>query len=299
MARDRHERADLLVSGVAGVASVCSPGTPVHGPAPAADPGPRTPSLSRATAAPASWGAARGRAARWVAVASTRDLLRARRHRRGELAGMVRRCGVKQPFFDGALFAESLPEDPRRVLAQRADLPDRGGPRPGSPWSSPSCGAFPGPSSPRCGCSPSSYSILFRGVPTILVIFILGFGMPALELQGVPNSDVFWAIVALTLVYSAYVAEVYRAGHRIRAPQPDGRRAIAGVAARAGAALRRAAPGDQAGAAASAERLHRTAEGLCARRRARRRRRRSGRRRSARQPTSTSRRTCRSRWSTS
>jgi polar amino acid transport system permease protein len=57
-----------------------------------------------------------------------------------------------------------------------------------------------------------SYSILFRGVPTILVIFILGFGMPALELQGVPNSDVFWAIVALTLVYTAYVAEVYKAG---------------------------------------------------------------------------------------
>ena len=56
------------------------------------------------------------------------------------------------------------------------------------------------------------YSILFRGVPTILVIFILGFGMPALELQGVPNSDVFWAIVALTLVYTAYVAEVYKAG---------------------------------------------------------------------------------------
>jgi polar amino acid transport system permease protein len=57
-----------------------------------------------------------------------------------------------------------------------------------------------------------SYSILFRGVPTILVIFILGFGMPALQLQGVPSSDVFWAIVALTLVYTAYVAEVYKAG---------------------------------------------------------------------------------------
>jgi polar amino acid transport system permease protein len=36
--------------------------------------------------------------------------------------------------------------------------------------------------------------------------------MPALQLQGVPDSDVFWAIIALTLVYSAYVAEVYRAG---------------------------------------------------------------------------------------
>ncbi len=57
-----------------------------------------------------------------------------------------------------------------------------------------------------------SYSILFRGVPTILVILILGFGMPALELQGVPNSDLFWAVIALTLVYTAYVAEVYKAG---------------------------------------------------------------------------------------
>ena len=58
----------------------------------------------------------------------------------------------------------------------------------------------------------AAYTDFFRGVPTILVILLLGFGMPALELQGVPNSDVFWAIVALTLVYTAYVAEVYRAG---------------------------------------------------------------------------------------
>lgn len=58
----------------------------------------------------------------------------------------------------------------------------------------------------------TSYTILFRGLPTILVIALLGFGMPALQLQGVPNSDFFWAIVALILVYSAYVTEVYRAG---------------------------------------------------------------------------------------
>jgi polar amino acid transport system permease protein len=58
----------------------------------------------------------------------------------------------------------------------------------------------------------AAYTDLFRAVPTVLVIAILGFGMPALQLQGVPNSDVFWAIIALTLVYSAYVAEVYRAG---------------------------------------------------------------------------------------
>ncbi|HWO69836.1 MAG TPA: amino acid ABC transporter permease, partial [Actinomycetota bacterium] len=58
----------------------------------------------------------------------------------------------------------------------------------------------------------TAYADLFRGVPTILVIALLGFGMPALRLSGVPSSDTFWAIVALVLVYSAYVAEVYRAG---------------------------------------------------------------------------------------
>ena len=56
------------------------------------------------------------------------------------------------------------------------------------------------------------YTDLFRGVPTILVISLLGFGMPALQLQGVPRSDLFWGIMSLVLVYSAYVAEVYRAG---------------------------------------------------------------------------------------
>jgi polar amino acid transport system permease protein len=56
------------------------------------------------------------------------------------------------------------------------------------------------------------YTDLFRGVPTILVISLLGFGMPALQLQGVPRSDLFWGIMALVLVYGAYVAEIYRAG---------------------------------------------------------------------------------------
>ena len=56
------------------------------------------------------------------------------------------------------------------------------------------------------------YVDVFRGVPTILVIFLLGFGVPALRLQGVPNDPVFWGTVALILSYSAYVAEVFRAG---------------------------------------------------------------------------------------
>jgi polar amino acid transport system permease protein len=56
------------------------------------------------------------------------------------------------------------------------------------------------------------YVDIFRGVPTILVIFLLGFGVPALRLQGVPTSPVFWGIAALVLSYGAYVAEVFRAG---------------------------------------------------------------------------------------
>ena len=56
------------------------------------------------------------------------------------------------------------------------------------------------------------YTDVFRGIPTILLIFLLGFGVPALQISGVPRSQFFWAAVSLVLVYSAYVAEVYRAG---------------------------------------------------------------------------------------
>jgi polar amino acid transport system permease protein len=56
------------------------------------------------------------------------------------------------------------------------------------------------------------YADFFRGVPTILVIALFGFGVPALQLGAVPTSAVFWATIALVLVYSAYVSEVYRAG---------------------------------------------------------------------------------------
>jgi polar amino acid transport system permease protein len=56
------------------------------------------------------------------------------------------------------------------------------------------------------------YTDLFRGVPTILLVFMLALGMPALGLQGVPTSLFFWSLVALVLSYGAYVAEVIRAG---------------------------------------------------------------------------------------
>jgi polar amino acid transport system permease protein len=56
------------------------------------------------------------------------------------------------------------------------------------------------------------YTDIFRGVPTILVIYLVGFGLPALRLQGIPSDLVTLGIIALTLSYGAYVAEVFRSG---------------------------------------------------------------------------------------
>ena len=56
------------------------------------------------------------------------------------------------------------------------------------------------------------FTDLFRGIPLLLLILLLGFGVPALAISGLPNSATFWGIVALTLSYSAYTAEIYRSG---------------------------------------------------------------------------------------
>jgi polar amino acid transport system permease protein len=56
------------------------------------------------------------------------------------------------------------------------------------------------------------YADVFRALPGILIIFLLGFGIPGLRIPGVPKDAFFWGVVGLTLVYSAYVSEVYRAG---------------------------------------------------------------------------------------
>ena len=56
------------------------------------------------------------------------------------------------------------------------------------------------------------YIDIIRGVPVLLLILLLGFGVPALQLEGVPNSALFWGLTALIISYSAYTAEVYRAG---------------------------------------------------------------------------------------
>jgi polar amino acid transport system permease protein len=56
------------------------------------------------------------------------------------------------------------------------------------------------------------YTDVFRGMPLLLVLFLVGLGIPGLRLAFIPNSAVFLGTVALVLTYSAYVAEVIRAG---------------------------------------------------------------------------------------
>jgi polar amino acid transport system permease protein len=58
-----------------------------------------------------------------------------------------------------------------------------------------------------------AYTDLFRGVPLILVLYMIGFGVPGLGLRFFSSrSEITYGVAALVLVYSAYVAEVYRAG---------------------------------------------------------------------------------------
>jgi len=72
--------------------------------------------------------------------------------------------------------------------------------------------SLPGPAALPLRMLGIAYADFFRGVPTILVIAMLGFGAPALQLKSVPTSTTFWGIVSLVLIYTAYVSEVYRAG---------------------------------------------------------------------------------------
>ena len=58
----------------------------------------------------------------------------------------------------------------------------------------------------------TAYVDLFRGMPLIIVLYLVGFGLPALQLRGIPTSLFLLGTVAIVLVYSAYVAEVFRAG---------------------------------------------------------------------------------------
>ena len=58
----------------------------------------------------------------------------------------------------------------------------------------------------------TAYVDIVRGLPLLLVLYIVGYGVPALRLQGAPTSPFVLGTIALTITYSAYVAEVFRAG---------------------------------------------------------------------------------------
>lgn len=81
--------------------------------------------------------------------------------------------------------------------------------------------SLPGPALFPFRLMATAYVDLFRAVPGIVWIFLLGFGVPALGFEGIPNDEFFWALVALTLIYSAYVSEVYRAGIESVHPSQD------------------------------------------------------------------------------
>lgn len=57
-----------------------------------------------------------------------------------------------------------------------------------------------------------AYIDLFRGAPALLVIMMLGFGMPGLRIDWLPSSPIFWGTVACIITSTAYTAEIFRAG---------------------------------------------------------------------------------------
>ena len=58
----------------------------------------------------------------------------------------------------------------------------------------------------------TAYIDIFRGAPLILIILLVGFGVPALRIHGLTNNVIVLGTIAVVLTYSAYVAEVIRSG---------------------------------------------------------------------------------------
>jgi polar amino acid transport system permease protein len=72
---------------------------------------------------------------------------------------------------------------------------------------------LPGPAAKPLRALAIAYTDFFRGTPIIVVAFIIGFGLPGLQLTWISNRSVMtYGVITLTLVYTAYVTEVYRAG---------------------------------------------------------------------------------------
>jgi polar amino acid transport system permease protein len=73
--------------------------------------------------------------------------------------------------------------------------------------------SIPGPAALPLRMLAIVYTDFFRGIPLLLVVFMVGLGVPALGVDALYTRNLFiYGVVALVLVYSAYVTEVYRAG---------------------------------------------------------------------------------------
>lgn len=84
--------------------------------------------------------------------------------------------------------------------------------------------SFTGPIAAPFRIFATVYIDVLRGVPALLLILLFGFGIPALQLPGLPRGATFWGSVAMIAGYSAYTAEVYRSGMEA---VHDGQRAAA------------------------------------------------------------------------
>jgi polar amino acid transport system permease protein len=81
--------------------------------------------------------------------------------------------------------------------------------------------SLPGPAFFPIRIIATAYTDIFRAIPGIVIIFMIGYGVHGLGFLD-PKTDKLWyGIAALTLVYSAYVAEVYRAGIESVHPSQD------------------------------------------------------------------------------
>lgn len=69
-----------------------------------------------------------------------------------------------------------------------------------------------GPAATPLRIAATIYTDVFRGMPLLIVLYLVGFGLPSLRLEGVPNDPVILGTIAIVLTYSAYVGEVFRAG---------------------------------------------------------------------------------------
>ena len=119
---------------------------------------------------------------------------------------------VKRSFFDGEVFAQTFPGLLQAFLLDVAIFA----------WCAPAI-ALVGlaVALARDVRAPAAYPLrlfailytdIFRGLPVILVIYLIGFGVPGLGLPRPWNSPYIWGSLALILVYAAYVAEVIRSG---------------------------------------------------------------------------------------